>query len=135
MQKLKISVASVLWLLTSLCFAEVVCGAARNTIEETQCMSDEINKADKKLADYLQAAKARIERENEVQLRLNAAQDAWVQYRKVHCGDVYTYWSQGTTRYRQSAQCQIDLSRERTHDIWAAYLTFFGTTPPLLPEP
>jgi uncharacterized protein YecT (DUF1311 family) len=98
-------------------------------------MSAEIDKADKALRGYLDAAKERLSRDKVKGLNLDAAQAEWSRYRTMHCGDVYLYWVEGTYRYRASAQCQIDLARSRTHDIWAAYLTFVDSTPALLPEP
>jgi uncharacterized protein YecT (DUF1311 family) len=98
-------------------------------------MSAEIDKADKTLREYLEAAKERISRDKITGLNLDATQAEWSRYRTMHCGDVYQYWAEGTYRYRASAQCQIDLARSRTHDIWAAYLTFVDSTPALLPEP
>jgi len=115
--------------------AEPLCRDSKNTVEDTKCMSAEIDKADKALREYLEAAKERLVRDKVKGVNLNAAQAEWSRYRTMHCGDVYLYWVEGTYRYRASAQCQIDLARSRTHDIWAAYLTFVDSTPALLPEP
>ena len=115
--------------------SELLCGNAKNTVEETQCLSAELEKTNTNLADYLAVAKERIARENSGKPQLDAAQAAWLQYRSAQCGDVYTYWQAGTYRYRADLECGIELTRSRTHDIWKAYLTYFGTTPPLRPEP
>ncbi|MFZ6718589.1 lysozyme inhibitor LprI family protein [Undibacterium sp. Ji49W] len=115
--------------------AEALCAAAQNTLEDSLCMADEVARADKKLDTYLQAAKTRLKKDGDSKLNLDIAHSAWTQYRTKHCGDVYTYWEQGSIRYRQSAQCQLDLIQSRTHDIWKAYLTYADTTPPVLPEP
>ncbi len=98
-------------------------------------MSAEAEKADLKLAKYLEAAKERIAKDKTNELSLDDAQKAWLNYRSLQCGDVYKYWIQGTYRYRASLQCQIDLTHERTHDIWSAYLTYVDSTPAILPEP
>jgi len=115
--------------------AELLCPSSKNTVEDTKCMSAEIDKADRVLRQYLEAAKERLSRDKVKGLNLDATQAEWSRYRTMHCGDVYLYWVEGTYRYRASAQCQIDLTRSRTHDIWAAYLTFVDSTPALLPEP
>lgn len=114
---------------------ELLCRDAKNTIEDIKCMSAEVDKANKTLREYLDAAKERIARDKITGPNLDATQAEWSRYRTMHCGDVYQYWAEGTYRYRASAQCEIDLARARTHDIWAAYLTFVDSTPALLPEP
>lgn len=115
--------------------AEPLCYDSKNTFEDTKCMIAEMEKADKVLQEYLEAAKARLSRDKVKGLSLDAAQAEWSRYRTIHCGDVYQYWVEGTYRYRASAQCEIDLARSRTHDIWTAYLTFVDSTPALLSEP
>lgn len=115
--------------------ADRPCADSANTVDDTRCMAAEVDKADQTMQAYLRAAKARLVRDKSPALDLARAQSAWSGYRVAHCGDVYRYWSEGSYRYRASAQCQIDLARARTHDIWDAYLTFADSTPPLLPEP
>lgn len=115
--------------------SERLCVDSRNTVEETECLNGELAKAEKVLADYLGAAKERIAKENEGVPKLDAAQSAWTRYRSAQCGDVYRYWEQGTYRYRAELECDIALTRSRTHDIWSAYLVYGDSTPPLRPEP
>lgn len=115
--------------------SELLCEKAINTVEETQCLSAELEKSNKTLTDYLAVAKERIARENSGKPQLDAAQAAWLQYRSAQCGDVYKYREAGTYRNRAELECEIELTRSRTHHIWKAYLTYFGTTPPLRPEP
>ena len=135
MKRHLIAVISVFSFATAAAAAEPLCRDSKNTVEDTKCMSAEIDKADKALREYLEAAKERLSRDKVKGLNLDATQAEWSRYRTMHCGDVYLYWVEGTYRYRASAQCQIDLARSRTHDIWAAYLTFVDSTPALLPEP
>ena len=115
--------------------AEALCANMSDAQKETQCMTGEVDKANKKLANYLQAAKSRLQQEGRKRLNLDTTQKAWEAYRSAHCGDVYTFWADGSIRHRQIAQCQLDLTLSRTHDVWQAYLTFADSTPPLLPAP
>jgi uncharacterized protein YecT (DUF1311 family) len=135
MKRHLIAVVSTFSFATMAAAAAPLCRDSKNTVEDTTCMSAEIDKADRALRDYLEAAKARLSRDKVQGLNLDGTQAEWSRYRTMHCGDVYLYWVEGTYRYRASAQCQIDLARARTHDIWAAYLTFVDSTPALLPEP
>ena len=112
-----------------------LCHDQKNDMEDMACMSAEAEKADKKLAKYFEAAKARIASDTSIRLSLDDAQKAWLNYRSLQCGDVYKYWLDGTYRYRASLQCQIDLTQERTRDLWSAYLTHVDSTPPILAEP
>lgn len=113
----------------------LVCRDSVDTIKERDCMSTEVDKADRKLSEYIEAAKERISEDSTVVLSLTETQKAWLSYRTAQCGDVYKYWSQGTYRYRASLQCMLDLTKERTHDIWSAYLTYVDSTAAVLPEP
>jgi uncharacterized protein YecT (DUF1311 family) len=122
-------------LATTAAQAEIVCANINTPQEEARCMAGEVDKANKKLSSYLQAAKSRLQQEDDNKLDLDATQRAWENYRSAHCDDVYTYWASGSIRYRQSAQCQLDLTLTRTRDVWQAYLTFADSTPALLPAP
>ncbi|MFZ6678989.1 lysozyme inhibitor LprI family protein [Undibacterium sp. Tian12W] len=135
MKSIQSILACLLCATATVSHAGILCATAKNTQEEAQCMTAEVSKADKKLQTYLQAAKSRIDRTPDVKLNLDNAQKSWEQYRSAHCSDVYTYWAQGSVRYRQSAQCQLDLTQNRTHDVWQAYLTYADSTPPVLPRP
>lgn len=135
MKSIQLVLLSLLCVTATASHAGILCAAAKNTQEEAQCMAAEVSKADQKLQTYLQAAKGRIDKTPDVKLNLDTAQKAWEQYRNAHCGDVYTYWAQGSVRYRQSAQCQLDLTQSRTLDVWQAYLTYADSTPPVLPRP
>lgn len=112
-----------------------VCNDAKNTVEIRECMSTEVDKADKKLIKYIEAAKTHIANDKTIELSLDEAQKSWANYRSMQCGDVYKYWGDGSYRYYASLQCMIDVTQKRTHDIWSAYLTFLDSTPAILPEP
>ncbi|WP_017460458.1 lysozyme inhibitor LprI family protein [Dyella ginsengisoli] len=106
-----------------------------STPEMQACMGKKLDAANAMLARYLAAAQARIDRDFGSRPNLGAAQTAWVHYRKIECGDVFEYWAQGTYRTIASAECMLRLTRQRTHEVWQAYLTYQDSTPPLLPEP
>jgi uncharacterized protein YecT (DUF1311 family) len=114
---------------------ELLCLHEKNTVEEAQCLSGELDKANKVLADYLDTAKQRVANENNGKPQLATEQDAWLHYRSLQCGGVYTYWEAGSYRYRAELECEIELTHARTHEIWSAYLRNFGSSPHLRPEP
>jgi uncharacterized protein YecT (DUF1311 family) len=129
------TIAAVLALMPLVSIATPPCEAAKSVEDLALCFSKEIETADLKLDRYLEAARTRISSQPELTIRLSATQAAWMKYRQKHCGNVYDYWTTGLARYRKSAECQLELTRERTHDIWSAYLTHEDSAPPLLPEP
>jgi uncharacterized protein YecT (DUF1311 family) len=88
MKRYLIVVVSIFSFAATAAAAEPLCRNSRNTVEDTQCMSAEIDKADKTLQEYLAAAKERIVRDKTTGLNLDAAQAEWSRYRTMHCGDV-----------------------------------------------
>jgi uncharacterized protein YecT (DUF1311 family) len=115
--------------------SELVCWNAKSRAEELQCLSADLDEADRILAEYLAVAKNRITRENSGKPQLDTAQAAWLKYRKAQCDDVYEFWQTGSYRFLANLDCGIELTRSRTHDIWKMYLTNPDSTPPLRPEP
>ena len=106
-----------------------------NTLEIQACMGKKLDEANTRLAKYLTAAQARIDKDFGSRPDLKTAQAAWVRYRELECGDVFELWAQGTYRTTASSECVLRLTQQRTHEIWQAYLTYQDSTPPLLPEP
>ncbi|MFZ6873353.1 lysozyme inhibitor LprI family protein [Undibacterium sp. Di27W] len=136
MKSMHLAILPLFYLMvTAPAHAEVLCADMGTTQKETLCMTGEVDKANKKLASYLQTAKSRLQKEGQNKINLESTQKAWEDYRSAHCGDVYTFWAGGSIRHRQMAQCQLDLTLSRTRDVWQAYLTFADSTPPLLPAP
>ena len=132
--------ARVLW---AMCLLSPMAASAKNDVcdnpvndaADMECLAAEIGKADAKLALYLAAANKRVAMDATIRLNLDTAQNAWQAYREAQCGDVYTYWGQASYRHRASARCTLELTQQRTADIWSAYLTFVDSTPPILPKP
>jgi uncharacterized protein YecT (DUF1311 family) len=96
-----------------------------------------LDRSKARLAKYLQAALTRYADDNEAAVRLGiqASQDAFEAYRSIECATVYEDWKDGTIRGAMSLSCETALTDERTHDIWADWLQYMDSTPPILPEP
>jgi uncharacterized protein YecT (DUF1311 family) len=102
------------------------------------CLMALSESADQQLQRYEQAATARMEQEHDVDGTLNdfkAGQAAWATYRKSECDAVFDRWVDGTARIAENEECKISLTRARSHEIWQNWLTSFGGSPPILPEP
>ncbi|MCH9827991.1 MAG: DUF1311 domain-containing protein [Gammaproteobacteria bacterium] len=111
------------------------CPTAQTTLEVNQCLSDDLEVVAAEQTTYLAAAQERIMDESQLKLMLSSEQKAWENYREIHCDNVYDYWAQGTIRVAKNLTCSAELTRERTHDIWRAFLRYADSTPPILPEP
>ncbi len=112
------------------------CEKPATTYDFNICGSREAERARAEMQRYFDAAKVRIQREGSKALTaLEEAQSAWRSYQEKHCAAIYVRWQGGTIRGPASVQCSVDLTRQRTHQLWADYLTYPDSTPPILPEP
>jgi uncharacterized protein YecT (DUF1311 family) len=112
------------------------------TLAINDCMGAELARAEANLKRYVAAARKRLTSEAADDAGAKAAlgdldktETAWTAYRKAQCGAVYDYWQAGTIRGSMELACEINLTRQHTHDVWSAWLTYMDSTPPILPEP
>ena len=103
------------------------------------CLQAEVERLERQLGRYLEAAQRRETRlaaeEGRPPVALAATQRLWRQYREAHCQDLYRHWSGGSIRGVMAISCRQALTRERLRRIWADYLTFPDGSAPLLPDP
>ncbi|MBV8049439.1 MAG: DUF1311 domain-containing protein [Paludibacterium sp.] len=111
------------------------CEDRKTTIELSECRQKQIEAAESKLQRYLAAARERAHLFGLSAASIDEEQKLWESYRTKHCGNVYDFWRMGTIRYEMSATCTLEVTRERTIDVWRAYLTYVDSTPPVLPDP
>jgi len=114
---------------------EVDCENAMTTQELNVCASREMLAADSTLDEYLSKAKDKSAHETGSVELLKKSQIAWHAYRKAYCDAIYQMWSGGTIRGVMFSGCMIQLTKQRTHQIWEDYLTYMDSSPPVLPEP
>ena len=112
------------------------CLFADDSKEEKLCISNEADRAEKMMAEYLQAAKEAIAGDDSLRQQLSDSQAAWLDYRKEQC-DNELLWAKLGKRpfsFRSGMECQLDLTQSRTRDIWAVYLSRASATS-ILSEP
>jgi uncharacterized protein YecT (DUF1311 family) len=114
---------------------EICLQNAASTPATDACFAGEMKVRNEALTQYVAAAIKRITDAQESSAEFEKGQTAWVTYREAHCGAVYEHWKDGTIRSAKAATCNVDLTAERTHQVWKDYLTFPDSTPPVLPEP
>lgn len=112
------------------------------TLEINDCQSAELARAEADLQRYVGAARKRLKSEAADDAGAKAAladldktETAWKAYRDAQCNAVYDYWQSGTIRTSMQLTCEINLTRQHTHVVWDAWLTYMDSTPPILPEP
>jgi len=116
-----------------------------STPEVNACFVEYSRRADRELDRYVAAARKRLMDEaNDDPKRqapktalaeFDAAQAAWVAYRKAECTAYYDWWSEGTIRGAMYGGCWVSATKSRTEAIWSSWLHYMDSTPPLMPEP
>lgn len=130
------------------------CRRTGNDIATRVCYAWFQEREEARMQRYLQAAvdaaaRRRVEAADAAR-RLGAPDDdpdpleqerAWIQasdaafaaYRQMWCNGVYEAYGRGTTRDLAQADCEIELTHERTKVIWRDFLN--SDAEPVLPEP
>lgn len=111
------------------------CDNAFSTPELNQCAYIELEAAQTELTQYLQASFEHNAHDPELVEAIKVAQKDWQDYLKSHCDSVYTQWREGTIRGVMAISCKTTLTKQRTHEIWANFLTYIDSATPVLPEP
>ncbi len=130
---MKIFIFSALFFCTSV-FATQDCQHASNTLEISQCKEQQTMLSNKQLKHYLAKAKETYRSDTRVSKAIIESQKVWKTYKKAQCDAVYQMYAQGTIVSIMTADCDYEMVKQRTHDIWRNFLqTLSGD--PILPEP
>jgi uncharacterized protein YecT (DUF1311 family) len=105
------------------------------TVGINACYGEEQKQRETALAQYVAAVDKALKDEPGAAEAFDKTQTAWLALRQSYCDAIYEHWKDGTIRTTKALACQIDLTAQRTHQIWKDYLTFADSTPPVLPEP
>ncbi|MFA0406899.1 lysozyme inhibitor LprI family protein [Vibrio splendidus] len=111
------------------------CENAMNTIDINHCAAIELESAQAELDKYLTASFEHNAYDAELVASIKKAQESWQAYMSAHCSSVYTQWRDGSIRGIMALSCKTTLTKQRTHEVWANFLTYMDSTPPVLPEP
>ncbi|MEZ8253764.1 lysozyme inhibitor LprI family protein [Vibrio splendidus] len=111
------------------------CENAMNTIDINHCAAIELESAQAELDKYLAASFEHNDYDAELVASIKNAQESWQAYMSAHCNSVYTQWRDGSIRGLMALSCKTTLTKQRTHEVWANFLTYMDSTPPVLPEP
>ncbi|PTO52772.1 hypothetical protein CWN94_16110 [Vibrio splendidus] len=111
------------------------CENAMNTIDINHCAAIELESAQAELDKYLTASFEHNDYDAELVASIKKAQESWQAYMSAHCNSVYTQWRDGSIRGLMALSCKTTLTKQRTHEVWANFLTYMDSAPPVLPEP
>lgn len=104
------------------------CAPDSTTATLRSCMGAELHAADSTLAVYYDMALRR----SAAPSALRRAQAQWIRFREADCRALAEEHQGGGMEAVVALQCQADLARARTHEIWSVYIR---TTEAPLPEP
>ncbi|MFA0486319.1 lysozyme inhibitor LprI family protein [Vibrio sp. 10N.222.55.B11] len=136
MTKLISALIAVCFSFSALAYEGVVdCENAMNTIEINHCAAIELESAQAELDKYLAASFEHNAYDAQLVASIKKAQESWQAYMTAHCDSVYTQWRDGSIRGVMALSCKTTLTKQRTHEVWANFLTYMDSTPPVLPEP
>ena len=136
MKRLISALISVCFSFSALAGENVVdCENAMTTLDINHCATIELESAQVELEQYLEASFEHNAYDEELVTSIRAAQESWLAYMSAHCDSVYTQWRDGTIRGVMALSCKIRLTKQRTHEVWANFLTYMDSTPAVLPEP
>ncbi|PCK33043.1 lysozyme inhibitor LprI family protein [Pseudoalteromonas piscicida] len=112
-----------------------VCENPISTIDINECAMSELKARTATLEHYYEKSLEHNAFDDQLVEAIKASQSAWQSYLDAHCGAVYTQWREGTIRGVMAIECRKELVKIRTHTLWANFLTYMDSTPPVLPEP
>lgn len=127
----------LLGLLSTKAFAEEIeaCKSPYTTQDLNHCASLKLEAANNELDKYFKTALKHNEDDPELVKSIKVAQAKWQEYLSAHCSSVGVTWRGGTIRGVKYLNCEITLTKQRTHELWENFLTYMDSTPPVLPEP
>lgn len=111
------------------------CPDAVTTLEINECYAGVLERAEARMAQYLDAALETVSENDAQTLLMRSTQEGFIAYRGGECGGVHEQYAGGTIRTAMYLDCAIKLTDERTHTIWQNWLTYMDSTPPVLPKP
>ena len=104
-------------------------------MEVNKCKRIKLEQADAEMTRYLNKSAERYSDDPEIVDAIKTGQSAWKTYANKHCNSVFTKWRGGSIRTAMTLDCQIRVTKQRTHQLWLDYLNYMDSTKPDLPEP
>ena len=116
-----------------------------STPQINACLAQDLAAEEARMDRYLVAAREQARSSDELprafggpsaqRAYLAASQTAWTAYARIVCEGVDDSFKDGSIHTAMFLSCMIDMTLERTRVIWRDHLTYWDSTPPVLPEP
>jgi uncharacterized protein YecT (DUF1311 family) len=111
------------------------CESPATTMDFNVCGDREAQRATQEMNRYLEASRKQLGDDSRALKALDESQRAWQSYKDSQCSAIGAKWRGGTISGPKEVGCDIALTRARTRELWAEWLTYADRTPPILPEP
>lgn len=89
----------------------------------SECLKQQLQAADGQMADYLTAALAQLDGQDERISALQTAHQQWQNYRRSYCDEVFQKWSGGSIAALFYYDCMLGLTEQHTWRLWNDFLT------------
>lgn len=120
----------------------VDCEIAMSTVDMNECALQDVRAEEARMGLYLDAAVNVLRTDAEtpelaeqVVSELHASQKRWVEYARSACDLVYRRWQGGTIRDLMALGCRQQMTQERSHTLWSAYISGLTDEETVPPEP
>jgi uncharacterized protein YecT (DUF1311 family) len=98
------------------------CNKAGTMLEINDCMAEKLTATHHEMQKYLSTSIQRHQDDAIVADSIKQAQRAWMKYMELHCDSVFSVWREGSIRNIMTLDCQINLTQQRTHELWLQFL-------------
>jgi uncharacterized protein YecT (DUF1311 family) len=115
--------------------ASEACETAGSIDDAIRCLQVEVSKAEAAMTQYLEASKKRHAANKLQSALLESSQIAWLDSRGTRCPIVNILPRDQKKHAAEVLYCRWRITRERTHQLWAGFLTYPDGRQPVLPEP
>ena len=111
------------------------CKSPQTMMEIDTCKAKEATLIERVMSVYYEKSKKQYQHSPSVVAAIIESQVNWKKYHDEHCGGVWEASSSGSVRNLMYLECSIRLTKQRTYDLWQAYLSNMGSGTPLAPKP
>ena len=132
---LKLAIPALLLASMNTHAASEVCETAGSIEDAIRCLQVEVRKADAAMTQYLDASRKRHAADKLKSALIESSQTAWLDSRGAQCPIVNILPRDQAKHAAEGLYCRWRITRERTHQLWAGFLTYPDGRQPDLPEP
>lgn len=111
------------------------CSAPTSNYDARVCGGRKLEAAKQEMSRYLDASRRKTQGDGKALAALDESQKTWQAYKGAQCNAIYTKWREGSIAGVLGVECEVALTKARTHELWKVWLTYADSSLPVLPEP